>query len=164
MDTVPMFPLEDFQKDFPDLPQSEIDETNEDIQVQAQTAEGSGIEEMEPEQEPATQKVSGNRVDADGPQHDHDNHDSKGSPGSRWLGSMDPGGPYPIGKLSMIMPVMDEMAYGNFLRDVEENGQVEPISIIDGEIIDGKHREWACRELGIEPVYEILPDDIDSVR
>ena len=59
---------------------------------------------------------------------------------------------------------MDAQTFANFLSDVEGNGQIDPIWIWNEEIIDGKHMEWACRELEIEPVYVILPDDIDPTR
>ena len=103
-------------------------------------------------------------VGADDNQADRANHGAKDGNGSRWLGGMVSGGSYPISKLAMIFPVMHEEAYANFLKDVKENGQLEPIWIRNGEIIDGKHLEWACRDIGMEPVYAILPDDIDPVR
>ena len=48
--------------------------------------------------------------------------------------------------------------------DIWENGQRDPISILDGEIVDGRHRERACLELDLEPKYEFLPGDTDPLK
>jgi ParB-like chromosome segregation protein Spo0J len=37
------------------------------------------------------------------------------------------------------------------------NGLIRPIVVWQGQIIDGRHRERLCRELGIEPRYKEVP-------
>lgn len=164
MATMPLFPLADFEPDFSGLPEAEVDETKRDAHERAHADGPTDGVETEPPAEPATLTVSGETLDANEGQGDQANRGTTQSHGSKWLGSKRSGGPYPIGRLSMIMPVMDEETYTSFLLDMDVNGQKEPVWIWDGEIIDGKHREWACRVLGIEPIYELLPDDVDPVR
>ena len=48
-------------------------------------------------------------------------------------------------------PMMDDDRYGELLADVRQNGQVMPITVCDGMILDGRNRYRACVELGIEP-------------
>jgi len=48
-------------------------------------------------------------------------------------------------------PMMDDARYGELLADVRQNGQVMPITVCDGMILDGRNRYRACVELGIEP-------------
>ncbi len=48
-------------------------------------------------------------------------------------------------------PLMEGAEYERFKRDIERNGLIDPITVRDGLILDGRHRYRACRELGIEP-------------
>ena len=48
-------------------------------------------------------------------------------------------------------PMMDNGRYGELLADVRQNGQLMPITVCDGMILDGRNRYRACVELGIEP-------------
>ena len=71
---------------------------------------------------------------------------------------------YPVNKLAAALPVMQDHEYEALKADIWENGLREPIAILDGEIVDGRHRERACRELGMEPKYEYLPADTDPLK
>lgn len=53
--------------------------------------------------------------------------------------------------LSELLPPMSESEYQALKADIEMNGQVEDILLLDGKILDGRHRSRACAELGIEP-------------
>ena len=68
---------------------------------------------------------------------------------------------YPISHIAEAFPDMRDEEYAKFKKDIEENGSREPITVWKGEVIDGRHRLRACRELGIEPRYDFLPDDDD---
>jgi N6-adenosine-specific RNA methylase IME4 len=46
-------------------------------------------------------------------------------------------------------------------ESIRQNGQREPIMLYQGRIVDGRNRYQACQMLGVEPVLEHLPDDID---
>ena len=50
-----------------------------------------------------------------------------------------------------IFPMMDTVEFESLKADILKHGQLEPIWIHDGNIIDGRNRFLACRELGIKP-------------
>ena len=50
-----------------------------------------------------------------------------------------------------IFPMMNALEFEGLKADIEKHGQLEPIWTHNGEIIDGRNRYLACRELGIEP-------------
>lgn len=52
-----------------------------------------------------------------------------------------------------IFPMMRDDEFDALKRDISENGQLEPIWLHDGQIIDGRNRYLACIELGIEPHF-----------
>lgn len=57
---------------------------------------------------------------------------------------------------------IDEETLAELIDDIRERGQQDPIRLShDREIVDGRSRLEACRRLGIEPKYEVLPDGID---
>ena len=54
---------------------------------------------------------------------------------------------YDIHALANIMPKMPEGEFENLKADIEKNGILEPVTLLDGKIIDGRHRYRACQEL-----------------
>ena len=54
--------------------------------------------------------------------------------------------------LSLVMPPMSDDEYFQLINSIVAHGQMEPIVILDGLILDGRHRYAACRKLGIEPI------------
>ncbi len=52
-----------------------------------------------------------------------------------------------------IFPKMNMDDIAGLADDIEANGLREPIELLDGKIIDGRNREWACRIAGVEPEY-----------
>lgn len=56
---------------------------------------------------------------------------------------------HPIARL---FPPMSDAQYAALRDDIRENGQREPITLWQGQVIDGLHRARACDELGIAPV------------
>lgn len=68
----------------------------------------------------------------------------------------------PLHPAAELFPVMDEVAFAALVADIAAHGQREPILILDGRVIDGRHRLRACEQLGIEPqVREVIADDGD---
>ena len=59
--------------------------------------------------------------------------------------------PHPTANL--IRPMTDE-EFASLKEDIRVNRLREPIKLLDGKIIDGRHRQRACEELGIPPDYE----------
>jgi ParB family chromosome partitioning protein len=68
--------------------------------------------------------------------------------------------PMQLHELAGLFPAMSEAEFSALKSDIEVNGQREPIWVLAGKVIDGKHRLRACRELGIEPAQrEYLGND-----
>ena len=53
--------------------------------------------------------------------------------------------------ITACFPRMTTTAYAELKADIHVNGQQVPIVVIENQIIDGRHRYQACRELGILP-------------
>jgi len=51
----------------------------------------------------------------------------------------------------LAIPEMTEAEYQDLKGDIAGSGQLEPIVMFAGQILDGRHRYRACIELGIEP-------------
>jgi hypothetical protein len=58
---------------------------------------------------------------------------------------------YQFHELAGIFPLMTEENLTALKNDIAKNGQIEPIWIYDGRIIDGRNRYNALESLGIEP-------------
>ena len=61
--------------------------------------------------------------------------------------------------IAALMPAMTDEEYGALRDDIRANGLLAPITLYDGQVLDGRHRLRACRELGIEPRYETFTGD-----
>ena len=64
--------------------------------------------------------------------------------------------PHPLAK---VLPAMSGEDYGRLRTDVAENGLVEPITLYEGKVLDGIHRQKVCDETGVEPRYEEFSGD-----
>lgn len=60
-------------------------------------------------------------------------------------------------KFAEFLPPMSEAEYQAMKDDIAANGQREPIILLDGKILDGRHRNRACVELGVEPKTKEYP-------
>ena len=60
-----------------------------------------------------------------------------------------------------LFPPMTEAEFLGLKEDIREHGQREDIVVWQGQLIDGRHRLRACRELGIEPQVAELMDETD---
>src|SRR5678815_3528857 len=52
---------------------------------------------------------------------------------------------------SRLFPMLAEDEFEALKSDISEHGLREPIVVVDDELVDGRNRLRACRELGIEP-------------
>ena len=59
----------------------------------------------------------------------------------------------PFHELVGLFPPLSEEEKKKLRDDIKKNGLLEPITVWDNKIIDGRHRAMVCHELGIEPKY-----------
>lgn len=59
--------------------------------------------------------------------------------------------PYENHPAANAFPMMDAQRFSEIKADIAEKGQLEPITLCEGKILDGRNRHKACLELGIEP-------------
>jgi hypothetical protein len=57
--------------------------------------------------------------------------------------------PHPLAEL---IPPMSDVDYAGLLAGIRENGQREPVVLLDGQVLDGRTRCRACQELNLAPV------------
>ena len=60
---------------------------------------------------------------------------------------------YPLHPLAEIIPPMTEDEFQSLKEDIAAVGQIDAITLMDGMVLDGRHRLRACRELGIDPQF-----------
>ena len=60
----------------------------------------------------------------------------------------------PVHPLASLFPPMSEEEFAAISQDVQANGLVEPIVLLDGQILGGTHRLKACLKVGIPPRYQ----------
>ena len=70
---------------------------------------------------------------------------------------------FPVHDLARIFPAHTPEEYAEMKASIATIGQMQPIALWQGQIIDGSHRYQACLDLGKEPIYEHLDDDVDPV-
>jgi ParB-like chromosome segregation protein Spo0J len=70
----------------------------------------------------------------------------------------------PFHPVTEIFPAMDAAAFQALVEDIAQHGQKEPILVLDGQVIDGRHRIQACQQLGRRPlIREIQADEGDPL-
>lgn len=60
----------------------------------------------------------------------------------------------PYHEVTNLFPKMSDDEYQDLVADIRKNGLHEPIWTYQGFIVDGRHCDQACREIGIEPRYQ----------
>ncbi len=60
---------------------------------------------------------------------------------------------YPPHPLADMFPMIDEPERILLADDIAVHGQHEPILLLEGMVLDGRNRQWACRHAGVKPVY-----------
>jgi len=56
-----------------------------------------------------------------------------------------------IHEYAKLFPPMSEEEFNELVEDIRQNGQLEPIILYEGKILDGWNRYNACMKLGIKP-------------
>lgn len=65
---------------------------------------------------------------------------------------------YDVHPLAQLFPPMSDDEFRGLRDDIRNNGQREPIRLLDGAILDGVHRQRACQDLGIDPETKPFTD------
>ena len=66
---------------------------------------------------------------------------------------------YPAHPLADIFPMIPEAERCMLAQNIAEYGQHEPILLLEGMVLDGRNRQWACRHAGVKPVYAQFTGD-----
>lgn len=71
---------------------------------------------------------------------------------------------YELDELAFLFPAMSPEEFEALKGSIGLNGfdPIEPITLWQGRVVDGRHRLMACRELGVEPAVHCLADDADA--
>ena len=59
--------------------------------------------------------------------------------------------PYPF---SGIFPELPAEELRHLAQDIKQRGQIEPIILYEGQILDGRNRHKACQMIGVKPRFE----------
>jgi ParB-like chromosome segregation protein Spo0J len=60
---------------------------------------------------------------------------------------------YPFHEVANLFPLMSGSEFGKLCKDIAVNGLLIPIWLHDNQIIDGRNRYNACREVKVEPKF-----------
>jgi ParB-like nuclease domain len=66
---------------------------------------------------------------------------------------------YAFHPLANLFPEMEQDEYGRLVEDIKANGQLEPIWLYEGQILDGRHRYLACQDAKLEPITRVYEGD-----
>lgn len=70
---------------------------------------------------------------------------------------------YELHRLAEIIPPASPEDFAALVASIQSVGQLEPIRLWQGRVIDGRHRLRACEQLGIAPTMrEVQPDEVDG--
>jgi hypothetical protein len=61
---------------------------------------------------------------------------------------------YELHPLATIFPAIMGDAFAELVADIREHGLRDPITLLDGAILDGRNRAAACHAAGVEPRFE----------
>jgi N6-adenosine-specific RNA methylase IME4 len=61
--------------------------------------------------------------------------------------------------LADVLPLIEGAEFIRLVDDIRKHGLLNPITLHDGAILDGRNRERACRAAGVDPRYEDFTGD-----
>jgi hypothetical protein len=59
----------------------------------------------------------------------------------------------PVHPICDLLPLMEDAVFRALCDDIRANGQIHPIVLHEGQIVDGRNRLLACRDVGVEPQF-----------
>lgn len=59
---------------------------------------------------------------------------------------------YSAHPLALLFPALDEDAFAGLCADIDKNGLIHPIVVLNDQILDGVHRYLACLKTGVAPM------------
>src|SRR6266550_2924759 len=75
------------------------------------------------------------------------------SPDFRKLADNMPAGGYPAHPIALAFPPMPEDELNELADDIADNGQQETVVLLDGQVLDGVHRQRGCFMRGVTPRF-----------
>lgn len=66
---------------------------------------------------------------------------------------------YRIHPAAEMFPRMPGDEFVALKQDIRANGLIEPIWLLDDQILDGRHRYYACQEVGVTPSFREYQGD-----
>jgi hypothetical protein len=58
--------------------------------------------------------------------------------------------------IALTMPSMPHMEYRALVEDIATHGQRDPITLFEGAVLDGVHRQRACRDIGVPVRFTVF--------
>jgi hypothetical protein len=55
--------------------------------------------------------------------------------------------------LANLFPLLDGVEFEELVADIKVHGLIEPIILLDDQILDGRNRARACTAAGVKPIY-----------
>ena len=65
----------------------------------------------------------------------------------------------PYHPLAELFPLMEGAAFEELVADIKAHGLHNPVTLYETNILDGRNRERACEEAGVEPLYDSYDGD-----
>lgn len=66
---------------------------------------------------------------------------------------------YEVHPAAACAPLMSEQEFDELAESIKEKGLHESIMLLNGTILDGRHRYRACKKVGVDPHFEIYRGD-----
>lgn len=68
-----------------------------------------------------------------------------------------------ISEFASLFPEMSPDEFKSLVEDIRINGQLEPVTVLGSEILDGRNRYLACKELGIPVKFQEYDGSADNL-
>lgn len=66
---------------------------------------------------------------------------------------------YATHALADLIPAMSDEEYERLRGDIAANGLLDPITLYEGQVLDGRHRLRACEDTGVDPRFDSYEGD-----